>query len=166
MLNALTYGPRPDDLARVRALGLEAFVEAQLHPERLDDAATDQALRGPTGYADRAEEWVNTGALLARMNFALGLAQHRFAGVRVDVGALVANADRRQPDAVLDRLLAALLHGPVSAETRAVLAAQVTNPRVTNPQVTRSMADDRAPAEIDVEKLVALVIGSPEFQRR
>ena len=117
--------------------------------------------QAPTGYADRAEEWVNTGALLARMNFALGLAQHRFAGVRVDVGALVANADRRQPDAVLDRLLAALLHGPVSAETRAVLAAQVTNP-----QVTRSMADDRAPAEIDVEKLVALVIGSPEFQRR
>ena len=24
----------------------------------------------PTGYADRAEAWVNTGALLNRMNFA------------------------------------------------------------------------------------------------
>ena len=27
----------------------------------------------PTGYSDKAETWVNTGALLNRMNFALGV---------------------------------------------------------------------------------------------
>ena len=43
----------------------------------------------PTGYPDRAEAWVNPGALLARMNFALALAQGRLPGVSVDVGALV-----------------------------------------------------------------------------
>ena len=36
----------------------------------------------PTGYADRAEAWVNTGALLNRMNFALQLVGGRMRGVR------------------------------------------------------------------------------------
>ena len=31
----------------------------------------------PTGYADRADAWVNTGALLARMNFAVSLTEPR-----------------------------------------------------------------------------------------
>jgi len=36
----------------------------------------------PTGYADRAEAWVNTGALLSRMNFALQLVSGKMRGVR------------------------------------------------------------------------------------
>ena len=65
----------------------------------------------PTGYPDRAEAWVNTGALLGRMNFALGLAHNRLRGARVDLAGAVAGADRGQPAQVLDRLLAAVLHG-------------------------------------------------------
>ena len=49
----------------------------------------------PTGYPDRAEAWVNPGTLLARMNFALALTEGRVPGVRVNVEALVAGADRR-----------------------------------------------------------------------
>jgi uncharacterized protein (DUF1800 family) len=115
----------------------------------------------PTGYPDRAEAWVNTGALLARMNFALGLAHNRFPGTRVDVGGFLGGVDRRQPDQVLDRLLAVVLHGEVSDRTRAVLAAQLESP-----EITRTTAYDRVPKETDVEKLAALVLGSPEFQRR
>jgi uncharacterized protein (DUF1800 family) len=36
----------------------------------------------PTGYADRADAWVNAGALLNRMNFALQLVSGRMRGVR------------------------------------------------------------------------------------
>src|SRR3954471_17152073 len=36
----------------------------------------------PTGYSDRAEAWVNTGALLNRMNFAVALTEGRTRGVR------------------------------------------------------------------------------------
>ena len=32
--------------------------------------------------------------------------------------------------------------------------------------IVRLTADDRGPANTDVEKLAALVLGSPEFQRR
>jgi uncharacterized protein (DUF1800 family) len=48
----------------------------------------------PTGYADRADAWVNTGALLNRMNFALQLVSGRMRGIEPGagpVGAALAN---------------------------------------------------------------------------
>ena len=115
----------------------------------------------PTGYADRAEVWVNSGALLARMNFALALVSRRYSHVTVDLAPLVAGSDPRSPKDVLDRLLAAIVGDQTRPATRAVLAAQLADP-----QITRLSADDRGPASADVAKLAALVIGSPEFQRR
>ena len=118
-------------------------------------------MQPPTGYPDRAESWVNTGALLGRMNFALGLAHNRLRGTRVDLAGAVAGADRGQPAQVLDRLLAAVLHGEASPATRAVLAAELESP-----EITRVTPYDRVAKDTDVEKLAALVLGSPEFQRR
>ena len=115
----------------------------------------------PTGFADRGEVWVNAGALLARMNFALGLASGRYPHVSVELPALVAGADPGSPAAVLDRLLVAIVADQAGPETRAVLTAQLKAP-----QITRLSPDDRGPANTDVAKLAALVIGSPEFQRR
>lgn len=37
VLTRLGYGPRPGDVARVRAMGIEAYIDEQLHPERLAD---------------------------------------------------------------------------------------------------------------------------------
>jgi uncharacterized protein (DUF1800 family) len=37
-LNRLAYGPRPGDLERVREMGLSAWIEQQLHPDRIDDS--------------------------------------------------------------------------------------------------------------------------------
>jgi uncharacterized protein (DUF1800 family) len=36
-LNRLGYGPRPGDVARVRDVGLDKWVDSQLHPDRLSD---------------------------------------------------------------------------------------------------------------------------------
>jgi uncharacterized protein (DUF1800 family) len=115
----------------------------------------------PTGYPDRAESWVNTGALLGRMNFAMALAHNRFRGAPVDLDAVVGTADRAQPAQVLDRLLGTVLHGAATPQTRAVLTAQLESP-----EITRTTGDDRVASDTDVEKLAALVLGSPEFQRR
>lgn len=38
----------------------------------------------PTGYSNSSKEWLNSGGLLARMNFALQLADNKIPGVRVD----------------------------------------------------------------------------------
>jgi uncharacterized protein (DUF1800 family) len=117
------------------------------------------AAQPPTGYPDRAEAWVNAGALLARMNFALALTQNRVPGVILDLTPV--SSDRASPEATLQRLLDVILQGGATPETRAVLAAQLTNP-----EIRRQTLDDRGPADTDVAKLAALVLGSPEFQRR
>ncbi len=43
-LNRLTFGPRPGDVAMVETMGLENWIDAQLHPEKIDDAALDARL--------------------------------------------------------------------------------------------------------------------------
>jgi uncharacterized protein (DUF1800 family) len=40
-LNRLGYGARPGDAERVRRMGLEAWIQKQLHPETIDDKATE-----------------------------------------------------------------------------------------------------------------------------
>jgi hypothetical protein len=42
----------------------------------------------------------------------------------------------------------------------------VLGAQLENPEIVRATADDRGPRNTDVEKLTALVLGSPEFQRR
>jgi len=115
----------------------------------------------PTGYPDVAEAWINAGALLGRMNYALALAENRLPGVRTDVGRFVQGVDRGQPAAVLDRIVSVVLQGEISASTRQVLVSQLDSP-----EIVRATVDDRGPRNTDVEKLAALVLGSPEFQRR
>ena len=115
----------------------------------------------PTGHPDVADAWVSAGALLSRMNFALALAHNRLPGARVDLAPLLEGVDRRRPAQVLERLFAVVLRGQVSPDTRRVLIAQLENP-----EIVRATADDRGPRNTDVEKLTALVLGSPEFQRR
>jgi len=39
VLNRVTFGARAADLDRVRASGIAAYIDEQLHPERIDDAA-------------------------------------------------------------------------------------------------------------------------------
>ena len=44
--------------------------------------------QAPTGFPDKGQYWINTGALLNRMNFGLAIASGRIPGVRVDLAAL------------------------------------------------------------------------------
>lgn len=44
LLNRASFGPTPAERARVRAIGLEAWIEEQLAPESIDDGAVEDAL--------------------------------------------------------------------------------------------------------------------------
>ncbi len=46
VLNRIGYGARPGDVERVRQLGLAAYIEQQLHPERIADAGMTARLAG------------------------------------------------------------------------------------------------------------------------
>jgi uncharacterized protein (DUF1800 family) len=94
----------------------------------------------PTGYADTADAWVNTGALVNRMNFAVDLTANRLRGVRVDLAALTGTTD---VDRAKAWVAANLLRGQASTSTSATLARGT-----------------------DLPSIAALALGSPEFQRR
>ncbi len=112
----------------------------------------------PTGYADRAEAWTSPGGLLARLNFAQALAAGRLPGSRVALERLA--PEDLEASGLADALVEQWLGGDVSAETRAVLREALAQPAVR-----RATLDDPLPAP-DVATVAALVLGSPEFQRK
>ncbi len=118
------------------------------------------ACQPPTGYSDRAEAWVNTGALLNRLNFAVALAANHVRGARVDLASLVGTDVAGNPGQALDRAVEEFLGGQVSPQTRATLEQQSNNPRIL-----RATLDDPV-KQVDLGILTGLVLGSPEFQRR
>ena len=44
VLNRLTFGARSGDAAKVRAMGVESWIDTQLHPERIPDARIDSVM--------------------------------------------------------------------------------------------------------------------------
>jgi uncharacterized protein (DUF1800 family) len=112
----------------------------------------------PTGYADTAETWVNTGALLQRMNFALALAANRIPGTRVRLDELTRGVDASRPSRLADHVIKQLLLGDVSPATRATLDRELSGPGDARPDERRS--------EAEMAKIVGLILGSPEFQRQ
>ena len=114
----------------------------------------------PTGYKDNAETWVNTGALLNRLSFALTLAGNRVRGAAVDLPARLGGdigADRKR---AIDRAVETFLGGQISAASRATLEAGSTDP-----QVIKAKLDDPI-RQVDLGVVTGLVLGTPEFQRR
>jgi uncharacterized protein (DUF1800 family) len=138
--------------------------------------------QAPTGYPDTAEDWVNTGALLERLNFAVAIASNRIPGTRVDLKSY----NGKDKTKTLDQAIGQFLDGDISSATRASLAKQIEQP----------LPDVKAPNELDdtlladnmragqqgargrqarlldpsgnpeVFKVISLVLGSPEFQRQ
>ena len=114
----------------------------------------------PTGYADKAETWVNTGALLNRLNFSLALAGSRMRGSRSDVASLLGADASADAKAALDRAVQVFLGGQAAPATVSTLEKQLDNP-----QVLRAKLDDPR-GEADLGVIAGLVLGAPEFQRR
>ena len=114
----------------------------------------------PTGYSDKAESWVNTGALLNRLNFSLALAGNKIRGSRSDITAFLGSDSSNDPKAALDRAVALLLGGQVAPTTIETLEKQIENP-----QVVKAKLDDPV-KQVDLGVVTGLVLGAPEFQRR
>ena len=171
------------------------------------------AYQAPTGYPDRAEQWVNTGALLERLNFGLALGSNRVPGTTIDPNIVTATATTNKTNQLMDRAIKVLLNGDVSAETRAILDKQLkegvpvkgelgdlsaksirqadgadTEDSMMSQDSPKGLGgkgarkDQRAmmeaygrrgerqaaasPIDPEMARVVGLVLGSPEFQRR
>ncbi|HLX84135.1 MAG TPA: DUF1800 domain-containing protein [Terriglobales bacterium] len=120
----------------------------------------------PTGYSMKADTWVNSSALLGRMNFALGLAAGKIRGVKMDgvkIDSAPALNSQTQPIDAQQALLrqeSSLLSGDVSQQTHDTISKQLEDPKISQ----RRLDDPKRPPNVAV--ITGLILGSPEFQRR
>ena len=151
---AKTKNPFEFVVSAVRVTGLDVTNALPLVQSLRDLGMPIYGAQPPTGYSDKAEAWVNSGALLNRMNFAVALTSGQMrAPFDVAQGALSASRGALRggsipyrttsPDDVRQELFASALGNDVSESTSATVAKAST-----------------------AAQTVALTLGSPEFQKR
>ncbi|HEY1938113.1 MAG TPA: DUF1800 domain-containing protein, partial [Candidatus Angelobacter sp.] len=114
------------------------------------------AMQPPTGYSMKAEAWVNSSALLNRMNFALQLASGKLPGTSLDPQALIPGPAPADSQAALAALEQSILAGDVSSQTHAVMQKQLGDP-----QISQRKLDD-ADQKPNYGAIAGLIMGSPE----
>ena len=133
-------------------------------------------MQPPTGYSMRADYWVNSDALLERLNFALQMSNGQVGGVKFDAPKLLSlgvlteipsvnslNVNARDPelrgaDRAMSLLEWTLLQGDVSKQTQALLEQRLKEQEESTPLM-------RDPAK-GLATIAGILLGSPEFQRR
>ena len=183
-------------VSAIRTLGGETNASPALHQWIAKMGEPLYLYQAPTGYPDMAENWVNTGALLERLNFALALASNRIPGTRVDLARIAGDATTTttgggivKQEELVERFLSVVLSGEVSPKTRAVLLKQLNDRNVapsTASETTEMSAEsnmrggarrrmrlearETAAAAVagnpEVARIAALILGTPEFQRQ
>jgi uncharacterized protein (DUF1800 family) len=128
-------------------------------------------MQPPTGYSMKSEAWVNSSALLGRMNFSVALMAGRIKGIQVDADRL-ANAPPGTPAdsaRALASLEGSLLAGDISKQTHEAIANELENQAQTaagvKPTAVRKNEKPGPPASA-TGTIAGLILGSPEFQRR
>ncbi len=105
------------------------------------------AYQAPTGYPDRAKNWINTGSLLKRMNFGLAVADQRVRGIAY----------------APDRLLG--MQEPESREAALVQYCTLLLPERDTDGTIRLLTPLLSRENLSTRQIAGLIIGSPEFQR-
>jgi hypothetical protein len=123
----------------------------------------------PTGYKATSEFWVNPGALVTRINFGLALGFNRIPEVnfeKSDWQHKLTEAQGLSTERALDLLSQWILHGDMRPETRKRLTAELNNEHQVEAEPTTENHQAKPVQAVNIQKLIGLVVGSPEFQRR
>jgi uncharacterized protein (DUF1800 family) len=110
----------------------------------------------PDGWPDRGEAWMNTGALLNRVNLGAQAGGSQMPNVAVARWAANRQLASASPDETVDAVIRATLAGDPSPATREVLLGVSRPPATATPQQRLAY----------VASLVSVAIGSSDFQRR
>jgi uncharacterized protein (DUF1800 family) len=148
-LGAKVKTPLEFMISAVRAVGGEPDTTPRLAQVigRLGEPLYAQP--SPAGYPESQEDWVNSGALLLRMNMAVALAAGRIPGVTIALDSLVPTTD--DANALIETVDVRLLGGVLTAHTHDVLQREVAD--VPDPVARRAL-------------VIGLALGGPEFQRQ
>lgn len=150
--------------------------------------------QAPTGFPDRGQYWINTGALLNRMNFGLALASQRIPGIKFNLASLNNNHEPESAEAALATYGKIIMPERNLEETLKRLKPMLNDPQLVDkvakaaektpvPQQTAMSAQKTEVAGSESDKavvvkaqtnvnnsmlaqVVGVIIGSPEFQRK
>jgi uncharacterized protein (DUF1800 family) len=129
-------------------------------------------MQPPTGYSTKAEAWMNSNALLERLNFSTSFTSGGLGGVNFDplrmlALGLLARSPKEEvvpvstsggTDAAVTLVEAALIGGDVSKNTDKAIRKSLDDP-----QIGGHLLDDPAKP---LATIIGLTLGAPEFQVR
>ncbi len=145
--------------------------------------------QAPNGWPETGPAWINTGAILNRINLGIVVASGRVPGAPLRAWPAFTDLVRAPRETQVDAVIEAFLAGRSSPETRGILASG------NNPLMGRAAADTtllaadppsgdmmgrqggggrgrqaggfaRLPQLTGLPQVIGLALGSPEFQRR
>lgn len=152
--------------------------------------------QAPNGWPETGESWMNTGAILNRINFGMAVGAGRLPGVNIRAIPGLDTIRSAPREKQVDVVVATLLNGMVSPDTRAVLlsgehpmlangaggnAVQDMSPVEPSPEAMSARPNQNPggrraalagrgfanlPQLTGLQQIVGLALGSPEFQRR
>ena len=142
--------------------------------------------QAPDGWPETGAAWMNTGAILNRINLGILVASGRVPGARLRDWPAFSGLVRAPRDSQVGTVIESFLAGRASAETREILVSG------NNPLMARATSDSvnldpdppmpdmggmrrgrggrggfqRLPQLTGLPQVIGLALGSPEFQRR
>jgi uncharacterized protein (DUF1800 family) len=172
-------------VSSIRTLGADTKADPAMIALLQKMGEVPYGYQAPTGYGDTAEDWVNTGSLLERLNYAIALSSGRIPNTKVDLSKFAATDKAK----MLDNAIAAILDGEISPTTKANLLKQIEQPlpeakagnepgesmEIVNMRQNGQQGKRQGGGRVrlldpsgnpEIYKIVSLVLGTPEFQRQ
>lgn len=171
--NAKIKKPFHWEVSMIRAVGGKIEIDGDQDIHQLDAPIEQMGeaiyrCQPPTGFKDSAQFWVNAGALVTRMNFALRLSRHRVNAVTFSSNYFRSSIQKaglmgKNDESIkyLDRMImgSALKESTIQKISTELNADPLVQEEA---EVTRS---EKMRNSINMKKILGLVLGSPEFQR-
>ncbi|NQU47186.1 MAG: DUF1800 domain-containing protein [Planctomycetes bacterium] len=115
----------------------------------------------PTGWSDRADAWLDPGAMAFRWEFAAQIADGKLKGVKIPAAFYNRCLRNSRPQEWADQLALHVIPGGIGEVTEQALQ------KVLQDYLSGKKAKRSGPVVGDVApQLLALLLGSPEFQRQ
>jgi uncharacterized protein (DUF1800 family) len=146
VLSRLAFGARPGDVAAVRAMGVDAYIDQQLHPERIADRAAETALARYTALDAQTEDIVAAYQVqqqqqrISREAETAALAKAKTAADSMAARQLV--RQQAAPQRMVDAPMAGQPMGPLPARA---------NNDLISAKITRSVLSERQLYEVVVD---------------
>ena len=146
-LNRLTFGPRPGDVQQVMAMGVDQWIDLQLHPGKIDDSALDSRLEPlrtlRMSTKEIAEDFPDPQEINQVMNGKKPMPSDpaRRAVFQVQLARLQEKKERKQEEAVRNAVAVAVADkiNDVSVKANATAAnAALDTPRATTENAAAS----------------------------